>query len=187
MKKMNFNKRNLKYGGFSVLLTAVIVAAVILVNVAVTSLGSTFSWYSDLTGSSMYSVSEAFDRLLAKDGGFYEEPPHLPVFEVLDFLRGIGAVSVLAHPFLSFKSEEEMRKFLPEAKAHGLGAMETVYSTYTEEEAERARSIAREFGLLSSGGSDFHGEAKPDINLGTGKGNLAVPTELLDALRKEAK
>lgn len=133
------------------------------------------------------SVSEAFDRLLAKDGGFYEEPPHLPVFEVLDFLRGIGAVSVLAHPFLSFKSEEEMRKFLPEAKAHGLGAMETVYSMYTKEEAERARSIAREFGLLSSGGSDFHGEAKPDISLGTGKGNLAVPTELLDALRKEAK
>ena len=64
MKKMNFNKRNLKYGGFSVLLTAVIVAAVILVNVAVTSLGSTFSWYSDLTGSSMYSVSEAFDKNL---------------------------------------------------------------------------------------------------------------------------
>ena len=60
MKKMSFNKRNLKYGGFSIVLTAFIVAAIIIINVAVTSLGSTFSWYTDLTGSSIYSVSDAF-------------------------------------------------------------------------------------------------------------------------------
>ncbi|MBQ9746980.1 MAG: PHP domain-containing protein [Clostridia bacterium] len=133
------------------------------------------------------SVDEAFEHLLAKDGGFYDEPPHLPVFEVLDFLSSIGAVSVLAHPFLSFKTEADMRAFLPEAKAHGLCAMETVYSKYSEETAARARAIAHEFGLLHSGGSDFHGKAKPGIALGTGEGNLAVPMELLEALRKEAK
>lgn len=134
------------------------------------------------------SIDEAFERLLAKDGGFYEEPPHLPVFEVLDFLRDIGAVSVLAHPFLSFGSEEELRAFLPEAKAHGLCAMETIYSKYSEETAEKARNIAHEFGLLESGGSDFHGAAKPNVELGSGiGGNVAVPMELLDALRKEAK
>lgn len=60
MKKISFNKRNLKYGGFSIVLTAFIVAAIIIINVAVTSLGSTFSWYTDLTGSSIYSVSDAF-------------------------------------------------------------------------------------------------------------------------------
>ena len=64
MKKINFNKRNLKYGGFSIALTALIVAVVIIVNVAVTSLGRTFSWYSDLTGSSIYSVSDAFHKNL---------------------------------------------------------------------------------------------------------------------------
>ena len=133
------------------------------------------------------SIGEAFERLLAKDGGFYEEPPHLPVFEVLDFLRSIGAVSVLAHPFLSFKSEADLRAFLPEAKAHGLCAMETIYSKYSEEETALARKIALEFGLLQSGGSDFHGTGKPEISLGTGKGNLAVPMELFEALRKEAK
>ncbi len=134
------------------------------------------------------SIDEAFEHLLAKDGGFYEEPPHLPVFEVLDFLCSIGAVSVLAHPFLSFKSEDEMRAFLPEAKAHGLLAMETIYSKYTAEQAEKARKIAREFGLLQSGGSDFHGAAKPTVELGTGiGGNVAVPMEILEALKKEAK
>ena len=134
------------------------------------------------------SIGEAFEHLLSKDGGFYEEPPHLPVFEVLDFLHDIGAVSVLAHPFLSFKSEAEMREFLPEAKAHGLCAMETIYSKYSPEEAETARRIAHEFGLLASGGSDFHGTAKPTVELGTGIGkNIAVPTEILERLRREAK
>lgn len=133
------------------------------------------------------SINEAFESLLSKNGGFYEEPPHLPVFEVLDFLREIGAVSVLAHPFLSFKSEEDLRAFLPEAKVHGLCAMETVYSKYTEEQAEKARDIAHEFGLLQSGGSDFHGAGKPEIALGKGMGNLAVPMELFEALQKEAK
>jgi len=61
---MKLNKRNLKYGGFSILLTAVIVAAIIVINAAITSLGSTFSWYSDLTGSAMYSVSDAFHENL---------------------------------------------------------------------------------------------------------------------------
>jgi hypothetical protein len=60
MKKININKRNLKYGGFAVVLTALIVAAVILLNAAVTALSSTFSWYVDLTGSSVYSVSDEF-------------------------------------------------------------------------------------------------------------------------------
>ena len=71
---MQFNKRNLKYGGFSVLLTAVIVAAVVVLNVAITSLGNTFSWYADLTGSAIYSVSDAFHDILkgdeADDGTF---------------------------------------------------------------------------------------------------------------------
>lgn len=64
MKKVNVNKRNLKYGGFAVTLTALIVVAVILLNAAVTALGTTFSWYVDLTESSIYSVSDAFNKHL---------------------------------------------------------------------------------------------------------------------------
>lgn len=67
MKKISLNKRNLKYGGFSIALTALIVAAIIIVNVAVTSLGSTFSWYTDLTSSAIYSVSEEFHNILKGD------------------------------------------------------------------------------------------------------------------------
>lgn len=64
MKKVNFNKRNLKYGGVAVAFTAVVVVAVIILNVIITSLGSTFSWYTDLTGSSLYSISDSFRKEL---------------------------------------------------------------------------------------------------------------------------
>ena len=64
--------------------------------------------------------------------------------------------------------------------------MECIYSTYDGETTERSLRIAEEFGILPSGGSDFHGAHKPDILLGSGQGNLRVPFELYERLR-EAK
>ena len=128
------------------------------------------------------SIAEAFRTVLAKDGGLYRQPQRLPVFEVIAFLRSIGAVPVLAHPFLSL-SESELRSFLEEAVKHGLCGMETIYSTYDEATTRLAVSIAEEFDLKHSGGSDFHGTRKPDIAMGTGRGNLLIPAEFVDALR----
>ena len=128
------------------------------------------------------SVSVAFTGLLSRKAGFYVPPERPSAFDTIAFLRHIHAVPVLAHPFLNLK-EEELRRFLPEAKAHGLAAMETLYSGYTPEITAAARDLAGEFGLLESGGSDFHGETKPQIRLGTGKGTLAVPAAFADALQ----
>ena len=129
------------------------------------------------------SIAEAFRTVLSKDGGLYRQPKRLPAFEVIAFLRAIGAVPVLAHPFLSL-TEEELRPFLREAVKHGLCGMETVYSTYDEETARLAASIAEEYGLKHSGGSDFHGGRKPDIALGTGRGDLCIPVEFVEELRR---
>ncbi len=128
------------------------------------------------------SVQEAFNTLLAKDGGFYEEPQRLPVYETIAFLKRIGATAILAHPFLNL-TEEELRIFLKEGKKYGLDGMETEYSTYDVETTAKAKKIAQEFGLKESGGSDFHGKNKPHIALGIGQGNLAVPKEFLEKLR----
>jgi len=64
MTKKTINKRNLKYGGVAAAFTAVVVAAVILLNLVIASLGNTFSWYADLTGKSVYSMSEEFEKNL---------------------------------------------------------------------------------------------------------------------------
>jgi len=127
------------------------------------------------------SREEAFRGILSSHNGVYQPPERLCAFEVIAFLASIQAVPVLARPFLNFQ-EPELRQFLTRAKGHGLAAMETVYSTFTQSQTVSARRIAREFGLKESGGSDFHGAVKPDIQLGTGRGNLAVPAEFANAL-----
>lgn len=132
------------------------------------------------------SVNEAFKTYLSKDGIYYKEPKRIDVFEMIDFIKSIGAVSVLAHPFLNL-SEDELSSFLPIAKQRGLDGMECYYSLYDDETITASLWLADKFGLLPSGGSDFHGSRKPDIELGIGKGNLKIPYEWYLELKKKSK
>lgn len=131
------------------------------------------------------SVREAFQTLLSKKQGYFIPPERIPAFEAIGFLQSVGAVSVLAHPFLNL-TEAALRRFLPEAKKRGLAAMETHYAKFTPEQTATARSLAREFDLLESGGSDFHGDVKPEIFLGTGRGDLRIPAEFAASLERKA-
>lgn len=122
------------------------------------------------------SIKEAFDTLLDKKFGLYVEPKRLDAFEVIETIREMGAVAVLAHPFLNL-SETELCTFLEKAVPRGLDGMEVFYSRYDDATTKKAAEIAAYYGIESSGGSDFHGENKPDISMGTGEGELAVPYE----------
>ena len=128
------------------------------------------------------SVRDAFSQLLSVKGKYYIPPQRLDPFDVIDFIKSIGAVAVLAHPFLNLKEEHQLRTFLDEAVKHGLDAMETLYTAYSFDTTALAKRIAAEYSLRESGGSDFHGSAKPATALGVGKGNLQVPTEILRKL-----
>lgn len=128
------------------------------------------------------SRKEAFETLLSPEAGHYVEPERLTVWQMIDFIKDIGAVPVLAHPFLNL-SEEELAEFLPEARKRGLAGMECLYSLYDSETTEKAFSLAEKADLEKSGGSDFHGLNKPDISLGTGKGNLKIPYEWAEELK----
>ena len=130
------------------------------------------------------SVKAAFSKFLLPSAGYYQPPKAFSAQEIIDFIISIGAVPVWAHPFLTL-SEPEIIEFLNES--HGLCGMECYYSTYDEATTQRALEISREFGLLPSGGSDFHGMRKPDIEIGSGRGNLAVPYECYLALKALAK
>ena len=120
--------------------------------------------------------------MLVKGGRFYREPAKPTFWEMLDLIHSIGAVPVLAHPFLNL-DEERLRVFLPMAKEQGLAGMEVAYSTYDDATTACATRLADEFGLLPSGGSDYHGAKKADIKMGIGKGNLQVPAEWVDRLK----
>lgn len=128
------------------------------------------------------SIQEAFELWLSPHCGYYQPPRRLDAFRVIRFIKSIGAAAVLAHPFLNLQ-EEALRGFLAQALEYGLDGMETIYPLFDEKTTVLAGKIAEEFGLKQSGGSDFHGENKPDIHLGTGKGNISVPISFLEKLK----
>lgn len=130
------------------------------------------------------TVREAFATLLGKDGPYFRPRIFPDVFDIIDYVGSIGAVSILAHPFLQF-NEEELRKFLCEAKKHGLDGMETVYTEFSDEQTTCLKSVAKEFDLLESGGSDFHGSTKPDVALGVGFGKLRVPASFAEKVKEK--
>ena len=129
------------------------------------------------------SIQEAFSKYLKQSHGYYNPPKRPDAFETIRFIRSLGAVAVWAHPFLNLKTEEAIREFLPEACKAGLQGMEVFYPKFDENQTALALQLAKEFGLQPSGGSDFHGENKPDIQLGSGKGSLFLPITLLEGLK----
>ena len=127
------------------------------------------------------SVQEAFKKYMKPGKGFYVPPRRPDAYETIRYIKSMGLTAVLAHPFLDL-TESRLRRFLPEAIARGLDAMETAYPKYDDMTTLLAQVVAEDFGILPSGGSDFHGENKPDIAMGTGRGNLCVPDSVLWAL-----
>ncbi|MBE6680231.1 MAG: PHP domain-containing protein [Ruminococcaceae bacterium] len=132
------------------------------------------------------TVEEGFATILSLEAGHYKPPMRLDAFETVKFILDTGAVPVLAHPLLNL-TVEELRTFLKTAVPLGLVGMETDYSDYSEEETKISVSIAEEFGLVRSGGSDYHGDNKPEIKLGIGRGNLSIPIEFAEIIKTFAK
>ncbi|MDO4415761.1 MAG: PHP domain-containing protein [Erysipelotrichaceae bacterium] len=125
------------------------------------------------------SVAEAFATVLKEGNGFYFPAKRITSIAAIRFIKTFGATAIMAHPLLNL-TPEEMLEFLPEAKAAGLDAIETHYTEFDEEMTKTAVSLAEQFGLKQSGGSDFHGKAKPGIELGSGRGSLFVPYEFYE-------
>ncbi len=130
------------------------------------------------------STQESFKKYLAPSCGYYREPRRPTAFEMINYLRSIGALPVLAHPFLNL-DEKRLTEFLPRAKDAGLCGMECLYTKNDEHTTALSFALVERFGLLPSGGSDFHGRNKPDTHLATGRGNLKIPYQLYLDLKNE--
>jgi predicted metal-dependent phosphoesterase TrpH len=131
------------------------------------------------------SYDEAFRRYLGESAPTYVE--RYAPFVVLAIQRVIGAggLPVLAHPIrLGFRDPAAEEQFIVELRDQGLRGIEVFHSDHRTADMERYAALARKYNLAVSGGSDFHGEVKPQISLGTGyDGNLRIPKSVLDDLR----
>jgi predicted metal-dependent phosphoesterase TrpH len=132
------------------------------------------------------SAKEAFDLWLA-DGRPAYVPRELPTpSEAMQWIREAKGLPVLAHPTWVKTTEGTLTDLVHRLKADGLDGIEVHYSTHTPRQTREYLALAKQLDLLVTGGSDFHGLTKPDIDVGVGKGALHVPTSLLDKLRNTA-
>lgn len=133
------------------------------------------------------STQDAFDRYVEKGQKYYLPRNFLSIERSMEIIREAGGVPVLAHPFQYKRDDAGLRDIITHCMDHGLMGIECRYSGYSPRQYGYLEALADEYGLLKTGGSDFHGANKPHISLGTGiGGKLQVPFEFYEKLRDAA-
>lgn len=127
------------------------------------------------------SVREAFDRYVGDHASCFIPREHISSAEGVKIILEAGGLPILAHPVLYPLSSSNLEKLVKELAEAGLVGIETTYSTYSMGDTSKMKALAKKYNLLESGGSDFHGKLKPTIQLGTGRGELFIPSTFLDA------
>jgi predicted metal-dependent phosphoesterase TrpH len=145
------------------------------------------------------SMQEAFDVYLGKGAKAYVERDRLTQEEAISLLHEAGGVAVLAHPNNLKRDPQETEAFIAEMKEMGLDGMEARYNLHTPDDTARYLAMAQRLGLLTSGGSDFHGPTvKPRVflghvehshpeDIGVEGGGQPAPLEILEALQAKAR
>ena len=128
---------------------------------------------------------QAFDKLLGRSRPAYV-PRKLPEYQkAIAAIHASGGLAVWAHPIYRERNEGGwLRRVARHLKAAGLDGIEGYYSMFSPVETALVMETAQNNDLVLSGGSDWHGENSPDIQMGSGMGGLRVPAELLTALKE---
>lgn len=130
------------------------------------------------------SIQEAFDVWLAKGRPAYIDKERLAPDVAVRLAVASGGVPVLAHPLSLGLSPGDTSAAVAELAGYGLAGVEAIYGRYSGEERSGLAALAAEHRLVATGGSDYHGRYKPDLQVGTGRGDLEVPDSILDELRE---
>ena len=128
----------------------------------------------------------AFDDYLAKGARAYVGRKLYKPADAIALMRSAGVVPVLAHPFTLHLGDDELERFVDDLVAAGLRGLEGYHGDRPLEDQAYVRALAEARGLVVTGGSDHHGDMRPDRPLPGGRHGVFVPDEVLDQLRAEA-
>lgn len=132
------------------------------------------------------SRPDAFSQYLGDHTKYFVPREKVTPALAVSMILNAGGIPILAHPPLYHMGSERLDRLVSTLKDAGLMGIEALYCSYTNQDERDMRRLAERYGLLLSGGSDFHGANKPGLDLGTGYGKLFVPEEFLDKI-KEAR
>jgi hypothetical protein len=117
-------------------------------------------------------IRDAFERLIGRGRPFYIGKDTRGPAEAIDVIRAAGGVAVVAHPGVS-----RLDPLIPSMLAEGLGGIEAYHADHSAEQREHYAEMARGAGALATGGSDYHGAAAPNPDLGS----VPIPDDALAA------
>ena len=137
-----------------------------------------------LSNGYVKSVNEAFDRYIGDYASCFVPREKVTPAQTIDLILQADGIPVLAHPLLYHMGHERLDTLIGELKEAGLLGIEAIYSTHSTSDEREIRNLATKHHLLITGGSDYHGDNKPRLDLGVGYGNLFVSEEVLVQLKK---
>lgn len=133
------------------------------------------------------SMKEAFDKYLGDDSPYYVQREFLSPKSAIELIHDAGGLAILAHPLIYKYTLQEVEELIDYLFHLGLDGVEIIHSSNTGFDEGHLRRMANKHNLLYSGGSDFHGSNKPNLNIGVGYGNLKIKREILDNLKANLK
>jgi len=134
------------------------------------------------------TTQEAFDKYLDEKGEAYVDKLEPALAEGIRMIREGGGIASLAHPVRLNRFGQQEEDLIRQMAKMGMQAIEVYHSDHSDRHVERYQFLAQRYKLAPTGGSDFHGENKLGVELGTGKNrNVSVPKKVLDRLRSMAR
>jgi predicted metal-dependent phosphoesterase TrpH len=131
------------------------------------------------------TIDEAFDAYLGFNKPAYVEKFKLDCQKAIEMITEAGGLPVLAHPYLlRIPDNSRLKSLVGILKEMGLKGIEVYYPEHSLKHVEFYSRLALDYDLAVTGGTDFHGAIKPEIQLGYGKGDFFVPYSVYDQLLK---
>lgn len=131
------------------------------------------------------SRADAFSKYVGDHCKYFVPREKVTPTQAVELILKVHGIPILAHPTLYHMGRERLEALVKELKRAGLIGIEAIYPTYTRQDERNMFGLANKYGLLPSGGSDFHGGNKPGLDLASGYGKLFVPEEVLINLRNK--
>ena len=132
------------------------------------------------------NFQEAFDRFLGNHAPAYVNKFRFSPQKAIAMITAAGGVAALAHPFtLEYTSFGHLKTILQQLRDWGLTAIEVFYPEHSPEKQQSYKNLARELGLLMTGGSDYHGIIKPEVKIGLVGPGQHVGYELVEKLKEK--
>jgi predicted metal-dependent phosphoesterase TrpH len=132
------------------------------------------------------SFQEAFERFLKKGAPGYVDKFRFTAKEAIHFINEAKGVAVLAHPnTLNLNGYSELENLILRLIEGGLKGIEVFYPEHSALEVAQYKTLAERYGLVMTGGTDYHGIEKNGLDIGVGRGEMKLPYSMVEGLKRK--